>query len=80
VVDVNFHEMRHAAANAARQAGMPENALQRLMNHRNVQQTQWYFRRSQKQRLKQEVGRARRMKGRSAKKRAIAAGRTEVSR
>jgi hypothetical protein len=71
VVDVTYHELRHASANAARQAGVPEEAIQRMMNHRSIQQTRWYIRRSRKQRLKGEIGRARKMKSKSATKRAL---------
>ncbi|HEY0027396.1 MAG TPA: tyrosine-type recombinase/integrase [Allosphingosinicella sp.] len=73
VVDVTYHELRHAASNAARQAGVPEEAIQRLMNHRTIQQTKWYIRNSQKQRLQKQVARARNMKARSATRRSVAA-------
>ncbi len=69
VVDVSFHELRHAAANAARQAGLSEAVIQRLMNHRTPQQTRWYYRRTARQRLKSEIRQGRRARARYATRR-----------
>lgn len=50
VIDINFHDIRHASANAAREAGMPEESVQALLNHRKRSTSQYYMGRIANQR------------------------------
>lgn len=80
VVDITFHEGRHASANAARQAGMPEESVQCLLNHRTVRHSRWYMRATERQRSRKERERVSRLKGRSAIHRATRTVKKGVAR
>lgn len=69
VVAITFHGLRHASANAARQAGIPEEGVQALLKHRSLQQSRWYMRDTARQRVKVQVAKVGRARARIARKR-----------
>jgi hypothetical protein len=66
VIDINFHDIRHASANAARMAGVPEEAVQALLNHRRSKTSLYYMRRTRRQRMDAHVDSVRRRRTRAA--------------
>lgn len=66
VIDITFHDIRHASANASREAGTPEESVQALLNHRKRSTAQYYMRGGRRQRRVAHVAGVRRRKERAA--------------